>query len=265
MEELAKKCPRCHGRSANPSNPAGRCRACLNKLNAKRHTPGTKERAWNKADGAHRRDEGRNGTAYAKSKGRMKDRKSFIKRFQRDEKKAHSKLSPDRKANGVGYTNSNVRNVPEKLNRGRHHVNKKKLRSWQRRLNKTETSYDELYTYLLLKATEANDAALLSFLEDMHPNDVANFINNEDLHKSVAEELDNLLKDEANMVPGWSRAPNTSEGVHAWRHPKHGIITMNTTGGKFNVSHNAGSVGSFNDSAQAVEMTRRYMQNIGAH
>jgi hypothetical protein len=180
LEVLERKCPRCGSTSANPSNPQGRCRACLNKLNHKRATPGSKERAWNKADGAARRDRGANGTAHAKSKGRMKDRKSFIKRFQHDEKKAHSKLSPDRKQNKVGYTSSNVQNVPERLNRGRHHVDPKKLKAWQKRLKKTDLTDEQFYTMLLAKAQEVNDTALLAFLEDCHPNDIANFINNED-------------------------------------------------------------------------------------
>jgi len=179
-EPLEKaKCVRC-GKPNMNGTKGGRCKACMNKLTAKRHTPGSKERAWNKADGAARRDRGANGTAHAKSKGRMKDRKSFIKRFQHDEKKTGSKLSPDRRQNDTGYTSSNVRNVPEKLNRGRHHVDPKKLRAWQKRLKKCDVTEDQLYTYLLAKAHEHADTVLISYLEDMHPNDVINFINNND-------------------------------------------------------------------------------------
>ena len=70
--------------------------------------------------------------------------------------------------------------VPEKLNRGRHHVDGKKLRAWQKRLKKSETEYDEFYTYLLAKAEQSGDEQLLTLLHDMHYNDVARFIENED-------------------------------------------------------------------------------------
>jgi hypothetical protein len=70
--------------------------------------------------------------------------------------------------------------VPEKLNRGRHHVDGKKLAAWQKRLKKCDTTYEEFYTYLLAKANSNTDTALLSLLEDMHPNDVGRFIENED-------------------------------------------------------------------------------------
>jgi len=180
LEPLEKaKCVRC-GKPNMSGTKGGRCKACMDKLTHKRHVPGSKERAWNKADGAARRDRGDNGTAHAKSKGRMKDRKSFVKRFQSNEKAAGSKLSPDRKQNDTGYTSSNVRNVPEKLNRGRHHVDPKKLRAWQKRMKKCDISNEEFYVQVLAKATETNDTALLSLIEDMHPNDLANFINNND-------------------------------------------------------------------------------------
>ena len=179
IEPLEKKCPRCCGKSANSSNPAGRCRHHLNKLSSDKKKPGSWQRAQTKADDALRRQKGKNGTAHKKSSG-LGNRASIVKQTQSAEKKTGQKLSPDRKNNGKGYAASNTRMVPEHLNRGRHHVDGKKLRAWQKRLKKTDLTDDQFYTMVLAKAQEAADTALLSFLEDMHPNDLVNFINNED-------------------------------------------------------------------------------------
>ena len=179
MELLEKSCPRCGGTSANPSNPQGRCSACLKKLKTAKKKPGSWQRAQTKADDALRRQKGKNGTAHKKSSG-LGSRASIVRQTKSAEKKTGQKLSPDRKNNAKGYASSNTRMVPEKLNRGRHHVDGKKLRAWQKRLKKTDTSDQEFYTYLLAKATESNNQELLTLLHDMHYNDVANFINNED-------------------------------------------------------------------------------------
>lgn len=179
LEELAKKCPRCGGKSANSSNPSGRCRKHLDQLAANKKKPGHWQRAQTKADDALRRQDGKNGTASHKSSGRG-SRESIVKQTQRAEKKTGQKLSPDRKDNGKGYAASNTRMVPEKLNRGRHHVDGKKLRAWQKRLKKSDTSYEEFYTYALAKAEQTGNEELLTLLHDMHYNDLANWINNED-------------------------------------------------------------------------------------
>lgn len=179
MEILEKKCPRCGGTSANSSNPSGRCKACLSKLAANKKKPGHWQRAQTKADDALRRQKGKNGTAHKKSKG-LGTRKSIVRQTKAAERKTGQKLSPDRKNNSEGYASSNTRMVPEKLNRGRHHVDGKKLRAWQRRLKKTDLTEEQFYTMMLAKAQETTDTALLSLLEDMHPNDLVNFINNED-------------------------------------------------------------------------------------
>jgi hypothetical protein len=179
LEELAKKCPRCGGASANKSNPSGRCRAHLNKLSADKKKPGHWQRAQTKADDALRRQKGKNGTASKKHSG-LGSRKSIVKQTQSAEKKTGEKLSPDRKNNAKGYAASNTRMVPEKLNRGRHHVDPKKLKAWKSRLKKCELDYDEFYTMVLAKAEQLGDTALLNLLDDMHYNDLANFINNED-------------------------------------------------------------------------------------
>lgn len=179
LEPLEKKCPRCGGASANKSNPSGRCSSCLSKLKSAKKTPGHWQRAQTKADDALRRQKGKNGTAHKKSKG-LGNRASIVKQTQSAEKKTGQKLSPDRKNNAHGYAAKNTRMVPEKLNRGRHHVDGKKLRAWQKRLKKSETKDEEFYTYLLAKAEASGNQELATLLHDMHYNDVANFINNED-------------------------------------------------------------------------------------
>jgi hypothetical protein len=179
IEELAKSCPRCGGKSANSSNPQGRCSACLKKLKSAKKKPGSWQRAQTKADDALRRQKGKNGTAHKKSSG-LGSRASIVRQTKSAEKKTGQKLSPDRKNNGKGYAASNTRMVPEKLNRGRHHVDGAKLRAWQKRMKKGDISDEEMYVQVLAKATETADTALLALLEDMHPNDLANFINNED-------------------------------------------------------------------------------------
>ena len=186
VEILEKKCPRCGAASANSSNPSGRCSGCLKKLKTAKKTPGHWQRAQTKADDALRRQKGKNGTAKKKSSG-LGSRASIVKQTQSAEKKTGQKLSPDRKNNSKGYASSNTRMVPEKLNRGRHHVDGKKLRAWQKRLKKNDVSDEEFYTYVLAKAEQFGDQELLALLEDMHPNDLANFINNEDVQEVSGE------------------------------------------------------------------------------
>jgi len=180
LEELSKKCPRCGKSSANPSNPVGRCKACLAKLRTAKKTPGSSQRAQTKADDSLRRQAGKNGTAHKKSKG-LGSRKEIVSKIKNAEKKTGQKLSPDRRDNSKGYASSNVRAVPEKLNRGRHHVDGKKLRAWQKRLKKSDLTDEQFYTMVLAKAQETTDTALLDLLNDMHPNDLIRFVNNEDI------------------------------------------------------------------------------------
>lgn len=163
IEELAKKCPRCGGKSANPGNPAGRCRAHLNKLARDKKTPGHWQRAQTKADDALRRQKGKNGTASKKSKG-LGSRKSIVKQTQTAEKKTGQKLSPDRKNNSKGYAASNTRMVPEKLNRGRHKVDPKKLSAWRKRLKKSDIDMEDFMTLLRSKAYEKGQEALAKTL-----------------------------------------------------------------------------------------------------
>jgi hypothetical protein len=211
LEVLERNCPRCGGKSANPSNPAGRCRHHLTKLAHDKKTPGSWQRAQTKADDALRRQKGKNGTAHKKSSG-LGSRASIVKQTKSAERKTGQKLSPDRKNNAKGYAASNTRMVPEKLNRGRHHVDGKKLRAWQKRLKKCDTDYEEFYTYLLAKAQ--TDTALLSLLEDMHPNDVANFINNEDIPEEPLKKTELLGKEAATKLPAHLQGPHNMPAIH---------------------------------------------------
>jgi ribosomal protein S27AE len=165
LEILSKACPRCGSASANKSNPSGRCRKHLDQLASNKKKPGHWQRAQTKFDDSKRRENGKNGTASYKSKGRAKSRKDFVKRFKSDEKKAGAKLSPDRINNKRGYESKNVRNVPEKLNRGRHKVDPKKLSAWKKRLKKSDIDLDDLMVLLQAKALEHNNTELAKSLE----------------------------------------------------------------------------------------------------
>jgi hypothetical protein len=179
LEELAKSCPRCGKPSANKSNPQGRCSACLKKLASNKKKPGHWQRAQTKADDALRRQKGKNGTAHKKSSG-LGSRDSIVKQTQSAERKTGEKLSPDRKNNGKGYAASNTRMVPEKLNRGRHHVDPKKLRDWKNKMKKCDLDTASLFT--LLKANAQDYPDLLGFLEELGPEGIQPYIDifNED-------------------------------------------------------------------------------------
>ena len=163
LEELIKSCPRCGSASANKSNPAGRCSGCLKKLAANKKKVGRYEHEHKVADDALRRQKGKNGTASKKSKG-LGTRKDIIDKTKRAEKKAGQVLSPDRKDNSKGYSKENTRMVDPKLNRGRHHVDPKKLATWRKKLKKCELSLDEFVTLLLVKASESDNELLFEAL-----------------------------------------------------------------------------------------------------
>jgi hypothetical protein len=171
-EELVKKCPRCGGASANPSNPVGRCSACLKKLRGAKKTPGHWQRAQTKADDALRRQKGKNGTAHKKSKG-LGNRKSIVKQTQSAEKKTGQKLSPDRKNNSEGYAAKNTRMVPEKLNRGRHKVDGKKLAAWRKKLKKSNLTAEQMAELIMQRARESGNEELSKAIEDIGLNNIA--------------------------------------------------------------------------------------------
>ncbi len=173
QEPLEKKCPRCGGASANKSNPSGRCSSCLKKLAANKKKPGHWQRAQTKADDALRRQKGKNGTASKKSSG-LGSRKSIVKQMQSAEKRTGEKLSPDRKDNSKGYAASNTRAVPEKLNRGRHHVDEKKLKAWKKKLKKNDLTTDGLYT--LMKAKFQDNEEILELLKSVGPDGLEQYI-----------------------------------------------------------------------------------------
>jgi ribosomal protein S27AE len=166
FEELAKKCPRCGGASANSSNPAGRCRKHLTQLSDNKKKPGHWQRAQTQADGALRRQDGKNGTASHKSSGRG-SRKEIVSKMTNAEKKTGQKLSADRVDNAKGYASGNTRAVPEKLNRGRHKVDPKKLAAWKAKLKKYNLEPDDFMTLLQAKTLEYNDETLSKTLETL--------------------------------------------------------------------------------------------------
>ena len=103
------------------------------KLARDRKTPGHKERGYQQVLQGKRREKGGSGTTSGQngksghSSGHNKqDTGKAAKNFASSEKKAGRKLSQDRKDNNKGYTASNVRNVPQELNRGDEENKKKK-------------------------------------------------------------------------------------------------------------------------------------------
>ena len=113
-------------------NPA-KYKKMLSKLARDRKTPGHKERGYQQVLQGKRRERGGSGTTSGQngksghSSGHNKQATgTAAKRFASSEKKAGRKLSQDRKDNNKGYTSSNVRNVPQELNRGDENNKKKK-------------------------------------------------------------------------------------------------------------------------------------------
>lgn len=179
LEELAKSCPRCGKPSKNKGNSSGRCASCLKKLASNKKKVGHYLHEHKVADDALRRQSGKNGTAHKKSSG-LGSRKSIIKQTHDGEAKAGQVLSPDRKDNGKGYSAKNTRMVPPELNRGRHHVDKKKLAAWKKRLKKGDITQDELYTFILAKADDTQPE-LAEKLIQMSPSEVMAMIFDEDV------------------------------------------------------------------------------------
>lgn len=162
-EELAKgKCVRC---SNSVSSKGGRCASCLKKLKANRHKPGHYMRNHQQADSALRREQGKNGTASKKSSG-LGNRQSIVGKMKRAEKKTGQKLSADRTNNAKGYASSNVRAIPENLNRGRHKADPKKLSAWRKRLKKSDIEIDDFLTILKAKILMKNNEELLALFPE---------------------------------------------------------------------------------------------------
>ena len=178
LEELLKSCPRCGKPSKDKSNPSGRCSSCLKKLASNKKKVGHYLHEHKVADDALRRQKGKNGTAHKKSSG-LGSRKSLIRQTHAAEAKTGQVLSPDRKDNSKGYSSKNTRMVPPELNRGRHHVDGKKLAAWKKKLKKSETTDEELFTYVLSKAVELNlGEELIKALQEMSPTESNTFLDN---------------------------------------------------------------------------------------
>jgi hypothetical protein len=179
LEELAKSCPRCGKPSKNKGNSSGRCASCLKKLASNKKKVGHYLHEHKVADDALRRQKGKNGTAHKKSSG-LGSRKSLISQTHAAEAKTGQVLSPDRKDNSKGYSSSNTRMVPPELNRGRHHVDKKKLAAWKKRLKKGDITQDELYTFILAKADDTQPELAAKLIE-MSPSEVMAMIFDRDV------------------------------------------------------------------------------------
>lgn len=168
LEKLERSCPRCGKASANKGNPSGRCSSCLKKLAANKKKPGHYMHEHKVADDALRRQEGKTETSTKKTKGRG-TRKEIISKLKTAEKKAGQALSPDRKHNEKGYSSSNVRMVPPKLNRGRHKVDPKKLAAWKSKLKKYNLEPEEFVALLHSRANELSKADIQEYLEQLVP------------------------------------------------------------------------------------------------
>lgn len=149
-------------------------RKMLNKLKRERKTPGHKERAQQQVLQAKRRERGGPGTTAGQggksghSSGKTKTKHSTaVKRFQSSEKKAGTKLSPDRKDNNKGYDSKNVRHIPQNLNRGRHKADEKKVSQWRKRLKKCGIELEDFLTLLRLKALDSGQEELYKTLSLM--------------------------------------------------------------------------------------------------
>jgi len=165
-EELAK------GPNYYKDKDPAKYRKMLNKLKSARKTPGHKERAQQQILQAKRRERGGSGTTAGQngksghSSGHMKSKhSSAVKRYQSSEKKAGTKLSPDRKDNNKGYASGNVRNIPQKLNRGAHKADEKKVSAWRKKLKKHNLSVDNFLTLLQVKALENGKEELYKTLQ----------------------------------------------------------------------------------------------------
>jgi hypothetical protein len=71
----------------------------------------------------------------------------------------------DRKDNSKGYGEGNVRNVPQKLNRGRHNIDQKKLKAWKKRLKKSNIDEEDFITYMTARALNKGDEKLANVVQ----------------------------------------------------------------------------------------------------
>jgi hypothetical protein len=190
IEELAK------GPNYWKDKDPAKYKKMLAKLARERKTPGHKERATQQALQAKRRERGGKGTTtggHAKNHGDFKKLKNQV---QNAEKKTGEKLSLDRKKNGEGYGSGNTRTVPQKLNRGRHHVDPKKLKNWKKKLKKSGLELDDFMTLLRAKALQNNQEELAKALAIMDLNRALEYMG---FYDEVDEDDEELAK--SNFLP----------------------------------------------------------------
>jgi len=162
-------------------NPA-KYKKMLGKLANERKKPGSKERGMQQVLQAKRREKGGAGVKAGKdgsghSKGHMKTKTgSAVARYQSSEKKAGTKLSIDRKDNSKGYAAGNTRNIPQKLNRGRHKADPKKLAAWRGKLKKSDLTIEDLYIIMLAKALKSKDESLLKAVRQIDTASLLQFL-----------------------------------------------------------------------------------------
>ena len=153
-------------------NPA-KYKKMLAKLRNERKTPGSKERAYQQVLQAKRRENGQSGVTAGHdgkghSKGKMKTKTgTAAKRYQSAEKKSGAKLSIDRKNNSKGYEGSNTRLVPQKLNRGRHKVDQKKLKNWKKKLKKFDIDFELIPLLMKARAAELGKEDLFETIDEL--------------------------------------------------------------------------------------------------
>jgi len=154
-------------------------KAMLAKLRRERKTSGSKERSYQQILQAKRREKGGPGTKAGQngkkghSSGHMKsDTATAVKRYQNAEKEKGTKLSIDRKNNNKGYEGNNTRLVPQKLNRGRHNIDKKKLSEWKKRLKKHSIELDDLLLLAKALAEDRGQEMLAKAIDELTLSDV---------------------------------------------------------------------------------------------
>lgn len=160
-------CPRCGQASKNPSNKQGRCAKHLKELARNRQNPSRYEHLHRLADSALRRQDGKNGTAHKKTKGRG-TRQGIIAKMRAGYAKYGKGrlLSPDRKNLKEGYSSTNTRPIPRELNRGRHDADTKKIARWRESVRKSELTEQEIITMATARAMELGKPVLELIDED---------------------------------------------------------------------------------------------------
>lgn len=144
------KCVRCSSNKAK--SKGGRCPKCLALLKKRKQDPNRHEHYDAIASDSMRRQKG-TGKSSKKSKG-LGTTQDVVKKLKAGYAKygKSTKLSPDRVHLNEGYSPNNVRVAPRELNRGRHHLDTKKLAAWKKRVQKSNIDLDDLQKSCIQKA-----------------------------------------------------------------------------------------------------------------